>query len=119
MNVDEKMMRCHSSSFPGFDEFNVFHHESNVVLQGGLSTREMLSSHSTHRLEYMSAFLLNQLPPVYACFIYKVSLSSLFILAIFAETDRSMVRSPISTMSPPRISGLTLGTTLSFWPLAT
>jgi hypothetical protein len=30
-----------------------------------------------------------------------------------------MVRSAISTMSPPRISGLTLGTTLRDWPLAT
>lgn len=53
------------------------------------------------------------------CYIYKVSLRSLFILAILEETDRSMVRSPISTMSPPRISGLTLETTLSFWPLET
>lgn len=52
-------------------------------------------------------------------YIYKVSLRSLFILAIFAATDLSMVRSAISTMSPPRISGLTLGTTLRVWPLAT
>ena len=36
--------------------------------------------------------------------------------AILAETERSMVRSPISTTRPPLISGLTLGTTLSFWP---
>jgi hypothetical protein len=48
--------------------------------------------------------------------IYKVSLSSLFILAILPETDRSMVRSPISTTRPPLISGLTLETTLSFSP---
>jgi hypothetical protein len=53
------------------------------------------------------------------CYIYKVSLRSLFILAILEETDRSMVRSPISTMRPPLISGLTLGTTLSFWPWPT
>lgn len=43
----------------------------------------------------------------------------MFILAIFEETDRSMVRSPISTTRPPRISGLTLVTTLSFWPWPT
>lgn len=52
-------------------------------------------------------------------YIYKVSLRSLFILAILAATDLSMVRSAISTMSPPRISGLTLGTTLRVWPFWT
>lgn len=40
-------------------------------------------------------------------FVYRVSLSSLFILAIFAETLRSIVRSPISTTKPPLMSGLT------------
>lgn len=38
---------------------------------------------------------------------YKVSVRSLFIFASLAETLRSIVRSPISTMSPPRISLLT------------
>lgn len=38
---------------------------------------------------------------------YKVSVSSLFIFAILAETLRSIVRSPISTTRPPRISELT------------
>jgi len=49
------------------------------------------------------------------CF-YKVSVRSLFILAIREETLRSIVRSPISTMSPPWMSGLTLLVTLSFLP---
>lgn len=39
--------------------------------------------------------------------IYRVSVRSLFILAILEETERSMVRSPISTMRPPRMSELT------------
>lgn len=39
--------------------------------------------------------------------IYRVSVSSLFILAILEETERSIVRSPISTTNPPTISGLT------------
>lgn len=39
--------------------------------------------------------------------IYRVSVRSLFILAILAETERSMVRLPISTTNPPIISGLT------------
>jgi len=39
--------------------------------------------------------------------IYRVSVSSLFILVSFDATLRSMVRSPTSTMSPPRISGWT------------
>ena len=38
---------------------------------------------------------------------YKVSVRSLFILAMRAETLRSIVRSPISTTRPPRMSGLT------------
>jgi len=38
---------------------------------------------------------------------YKVSVRSLFIFAIRAETLRSIVRSPISTTSPPRISEFT------------
>lgn len=37
---------------------------------------------------------------------YRVSVKSLFILAILEETERSMVLSPISTINPPRISGL-------------
>jgi hypothetical protein len=39
--------------------------------------------------------------------VYKVSVRSLFILAILAETLRSIVLSPISTTNPPTISGLT------------
>lgn len=39
--------------------------------------------------------------------IYKASVRSLFIFASLAETLRSIVRSPISTTSPPRISELT------------
>ena len=39
--------------------------------------------------------------------IYKVSESSLFMRAILADTLRSIVLSPISTIRPPRISGLT------------
>jgi hypothetical protein len=39
--------------------------------------------------------------------LYRVSVSSLFILAIFEETDKSIVRSPISTTSPPTMSALT------------
>ncbi|KXS94400.1 hypothetical protein AC578_7792 [Pseudocercospora eumusae] len=39
--------------------------------------------------------------------IYRDSWRSLFILAIFDETERSMVRSPISTTRPPRMSGWT------------
>lgn len=38
---------------------------------------------------------------------YRESVRSLFILAMRAETLRSMVRSPISTTSPPTMSGLT------------
>lgn len=49
----------------------------------------------------------NELVESYRFFIYRVSLSSLFILAILPETLRSMVRSPISTTSPPTMSGLT------------
>lgn len=33
-------------------------------------------------------------------------MSSLFILWILDDTDRSIVLSPISTMSPPTMSGL-------------
>ena len=47
---------------------------------------------------------------------YTVSVSILFILEILLDTLRSMVRSPISTTRPPRMSGLTLGTTFSFLP---
>lgn len=54
-----------------------------------------------------------------ARYIYRVSLSSLFIRAILAETERSIVRSPISTTRPPRMSGFTFGTTLSLWPWPT
>lgn len=39
--------------------------------------------------------------------IYRVSVRSLFILAILEETERSMVRSPISTTRPPMMSELT------------
>jgi len=39
--------------------------------------------------------------------VYRESLSSLFILESLEETLRSIVRSPISTTSPPTISGLT------------
>lgn len=39
--------------------------------------------------------------------IYRVSVRSLFILAILEETERSMVRSPISTTRPPMMSALT------------
>ena len=39
---------------------------------------------------------------------YRVSVRSLFILEIFEETLRSIVRSPISTTKPPLISGFTL-----------
>lgn len=38
---------------------------------------------------------------------YRLSVRSLFILLMRAETLRSMVRSPTSTTSPPIISGLT------------
>ena len=38
---------------------------------------------------------------------YRESVRSLLSLARRAETLRSIVRSPISTMSPPRMSGLT------------
>jgi hypothetical protein len=75
---------------------------------------------STSRLEYTFARRRPKSHPFYTKrYIYKVSLSSLFILDILAATDRSMVRSAISTMRPPLISGLTLGTTLSFWPVET
>lgn len=63
--------------------------------------------------------LIVLVPTLCSFIIYRLSLSSLFILAIFAETERSMVRSPISTTSPPRISGLTLETTLTFLPWPT
>lgn len=39
--------------------------------------------------------------------IYRASVRALFSLAILEETLRSMVRSPISTTSPPTRSGLT------------
>lgn len=39
--------------------------------------------------------------------IYRVSVRSLFIFAILEETERSMVRSPISTTRPPMMSELT------------
>jgi len=39
--------------------------------------------------------------------IYKASWRSLFMRAILDDTLRSIVRSPISTTRPPRISGLT------------
>ena len=39
--------------------------------------------------------------------VYKVSVRSLFIFAMREETLRSIVRSPISTTRPPRISGFT------------
>jgi hypothetical protein len=79
----------------------------------------MMFSFPQNCLEYTFAHLTSKSTLSAERYIYKVSLSSLFILAILAETDRSMVRSPISTTSPPRISGLTLDTTLSFWPFAT
>jgi hypothetical protein len=55
---------------------------------------------------------LKGLLPAASCFqdkenIYKVSVSSLFIFAIRDETLRSIVLSPISTIRPPTISGLT------------
>ena len=40
-------------------------------------------------------------------YFYRTSVRSLFILAIFDETLRSMVRSPISTTTPPTMSGFT------------
>ena len=39
--------------------------------------------------------------------LHNVSVSSLFIFDIFEETLRSIVRSPISTIKPPMMSGLT------------
>lgn len=43
---------------------------------------------------------------------------NLFNLASLAETVKSILLSPISTMIPPRISGLTLLETRSFLPSA-
>lgn len=72
-------------------------------------------------LEYTCPRLISMRARTLALYIffYKESVRSLFILAILLATDKSMVRSAISTMSPPRISGLTLGTTLSVWPVVT
>lgn len=47
------------------------------------------------------------------------SVRALLSLAILFETDRSTVRSPTSTMRPPRISGLTLLETLRVFPSPT
>lgn len=49
-------------------------------------------------------------------YFYRVSLRSLFSLTILEDTDKSMVRSPISTTRPPRISGFTSFVTFSFLP---
>ena len=48
--------------------------------------------------------------------VYTATVNILFILLIFAATLESIVRSPISTISPPRISGLTFVMTFSFLP---
>lgn len=53
---------------------------------------------------------------VYRRYFYRVSVRSLFILASLEDTDKSMVRSPISTTRPPRISGFTSLVTFSFLP---
>ena len=46
---------------------------------------------------------------------HNVSVKSLFIFAILADTLRSIVRSPISTTRPPRISGLIWKKELIYW----
>jgi len=75
----------------------------------------ILESYTYHSLDHQASLILRSCPTGGILF-YKVSVRSLFIFAIRAETLRSIVRSPISTTSPPRISGLTLLVTFSFFP---
>jgi len=46
--------------------------------------------------------------------IYKASVNNLLSLAILEEMERSMVRSPTSTTSPPKIEGSTYGRRCQF-----